>query len=608
MNSEKQFDESELNAAISEVLQEPIDQAAEERVIARASKIPNERGSAEGRPFYSANVAQPTARGPRWLAGGVAGAVAASLAFVIWLTSLPTSTALADVVEHVMQIKNLQFEFVVQRFDDVAQTGTVMIRDQTMRIENQIAGHSLVSLVDVKRKEVLVLDDERKLAQELDGVELSQLGSVNPIQELVAAKDKSFKSLGNDLIDGERVEVLKVRGLSIMGIGDQAEMTLWVDATTKLPVKIEMLDADPKSKTQIVFEEFQWNAVMAAEQFAIAIPQGYQAGEVVTVPDFESEPPAESQDLNEGQLFAGRVPSRIVVDQERAVVTALLREPEDASVPRSNELRQWDLASGEQRWSANVGGAGEVAVCSAKGLLAVVIGKEIQLRELSTGRIVRTWASNHLSGCVAFNASGTRLADGYTEWARPARSAPPTGGVEVWNVETARLEHDIDGLGRVDAVEFAPLGEGLLVSSANFKCRLYNGETAELEYSFLGRRGTFSPDGKRVAVVSAQTPVDKEKGRVDLFSIDTRQLVRSFVTAKGATNSYLLSLAFSEDGKSLAAGDWNGTISFWDTASGESKSVVRPLPAGVHCVRFAPSHRLLSGCEDMTLRVHDLGP
>ena len=339
----------------------------------------------------------------------------------------------------------------------------------------------------------------------------------------------------------------------------------------------------------------------------MTIPSGYQAGEIVTVPEPKSEASPESQDLQRGILFAGRVPKRIEVDRERGTVTALLGDQEDADVRRSNELRQWDLASGELRWSVKVGGASDLAVCAEKNLLATVIGKEIQLRNLSTGKVVRAWASNHLLGCVAFDASGTRLAHGYIEWARPARSAPPTGGVEIWNVETARLEHEIERLERVDAVEFAPDGETLLVSSSNFKCRLYNSKTAALEHSLIGRNATFSPSGKYIAMVSAKTPSDKLTGRVDMVSVDTKQVVRSFVTEKGPANSYLLSLAFSPDGQSLAAGDWNGSISLWDAVSGKTKSTIRALPAGVHRVRFAAADQLVSGCEDATLRVHSTG-
>ena len=257
MNTENRFDDSELDAVIAEIVNEPLDQSAIDRVCERASSIPSEQ--AESQSPYSV---QPTTRRPRWQRIiGIAGTVAASLLFVFWLSSLRTSTALAQVVEHVMQIESLQFGFEVEFFDDVTQTGTTMIHKDVMRMENQLGGHTIVSVVDLKRQEGLVFDDARKLAQKLKGQQLSGLNNVNPIEELIAAKNKSVKSLGQDSIDGTTVDVFKVRGLSVMGISGAAEMTLWVDTTTQLPVKIEMLNSDPKSKMRISFEPISLESV-----------------------------------------------------------------------------------------------------------------------------------------------------------------------------------------------------------------------------------------------------------------------------------------------------------------------------------------------------------
>lgn len=70
-------------------------------------------------------------------------------------------------------------------------------------------------------------------------------------------------------------------------------------------------------------------------------------------------------------------------------------------------------------------------------------------------------------------------------------------------------------------------------------------------------------------------------------------------------NSWLLSLAFSSDGKRLAAADWNGVVTTWNV---ESSKVVRDisLPQGVHRVQFTRGYEFVTGCEDGKLRLHSI--
>ena len=218
----------------------------------------------------------------------------------------------------------------------------------------------------------------------------------------------------------------------------------------------------------------------------------------------------------------------IDVDQERGILTALIRDQENAKEHWPNELRQWNLATGELRWQASVGGAGDLAVCHAKDLLVVVQGQEIQLRKLSTGETIKTWASENHLGEVAVSEDGTRLAHGYTQWSSPAGSAPTAGGIEIWNIATGKLEQHIQGLDRVDSVEFSPLGELLLVCSSSGTSRLYNSSTG-------------------------------------------------------------------------------GLVSVWDTIDGQLLPSPKPLPAGVHRVRFTNSREVAIGCENATLRLQPIG-
>ncbi len=596
------FDAQELDSAVAEILSHPFDQAAAARVQQRALQIPLNENKVQ-----LAQSQQTLSN--RWARlGSIAASLAATILLVAWLTSGPTSNALAQVVEHVMKIRTLQFAFKMNFSDRYTQSGTVMIRDEVVRFEQSVGDQSLVSLINSKSREALIIDPIRKIVQKSDLNNLRGVENINPIAELIAAKDKSVKSLGSDRIDGKPVSTYSIRGLRVLGIVGDTEMTLWVDTESQLPIKIEMLDSDPKSKTRITFDQFQWNAELPVERFAMTVPDGYQPGTVLVEPSRQNDKqPTTTQDLSKGILLAGRVPSRIDVDQERGILTALIRDQENTKEHWPNELRQWNLATGELRWQASVGGAGDLAVCHAKDLLVVVQGQEIQLRKLSTGETIKTWASENLLGEVALSEDGTRLAHGYTQWSRPAGSAPTAGGIEIWNIATGKLEQHIQGLDRVDSVEFSPSGELLLVCSSSGTSRLYKSSTGELEYSFASYFATVSPDGKRLAMVSPKPTINKTQPSVDLVDLETKVVLKRLTTLAGSTNSYLLSLSFSKDGKQLVAGDWNGTVSVWDTVDGQLLPSPKPLPAGVHRVRFTNSREVAIGCENATLRLQPIG-
>ena len=96
-------------------------------------------------------------------------------------------------------------------------------------------------------------------------------------------------------------------------------------------------------------------------------------------------------------------------------------------------------------------------------------------------------------------------------------------------------------------------------------------------------------------------------GRVDLYRLRDGSLVKSFVSEKGTSGSWLLCITFSPDGHLLAATDWNGTVTLWDVATGERKQTNMNQRAGVLTAAFAPNAATLAtGSEDKTLRVWKL--
>jgi len=99
----------------------------------------------------------------------------------------------------------------------------------------------------------------------------------------------------------------------------------------------------------------------------------------------------------------------------------------------------------------------------------------------------------------------------------------------------------------------------------------------------------FSPDGKLLAAADTD-------GYVRLWALATRQAVGAPLPAGAGPGGSVSGMAFSPDGKLLATADGDGTVRLWNPAAGQA--VGAPLPAvtsgSVNGVAFSPDGRLLA--------------
>jgi outer membrane lipoprotein-sorting protein len=604
--------EPPLAAAVKVALAEPIPEDAVERVKARAKQLAT---TAASPPRLSASRKRGWKASRSLIAGlSAAAALVAALTGSLLLFNYAGGRAFAQVVERVKAASSVRFTTASQLGKGPEITGMMYLEGSRMRFE-QFDG-MLVGIGDFERKQALALDTHRKLAQSVEIDARMARAYVNPIDQLQRAKSNDAEQIGEDILKGRRTRVYRVRKADLLGIRGRGEMMVWVDAESGLPAKIVIRDTDPKAPMEFRFDEFVWNEPLDARLFSLAIPDGFQTGVVVTVPDppkptrAETTLAANPNYLADGILSRDLVPAKIIWGLDGKTITALMRHREGVPTPKllPNELRQWDVATRKLRWKTG-GFPRELAGTADGKTLATVIGWEVQLRDAASGKITRKWATDEYLSAMDFAPDGKTLAAGIAEWGKyGGRGGNEWGGVQLWDVERANLVRSIKTDDKpVLFVKYSVDGK-FLATSSGLTVKLWNAATGELVRMFPGMyRADVSPDGQSIACQVASSPANGTVGRVDLYNLQDGSIVKSFASDKGPSGSSLCCVAFSPDGRLLAAADWNGIVTVWDVATGQPKLTITDHTAGVLSVAFAPDGAMLAtGSEDQTLRLRKL--
>ncbi|MCU7244286.1 MAG: WD40 repeat domain-containing protein [Microcystis aeruginosa WS75] len=103
----------------------------------------------------------------------------------------------------------------------------------------------------------------------------------------------------------------------------------------------------------------------------------------------------------------------------------------------------------------------------------------------------------------------------------------------------------------------------------------------------------FSPDGKTLVSGS-------DDKTIKLWDVETGQEIR---TLKGHDDS-VTSVNFSPDGKTLVSGSWDNTIKLWDVETGQEIRTLKGHDFYVRSVNFSPDGKtLVSGSADNTIKL-----
>jgi WD40 repeat protein len=246
--------------------------------------------------------------------------------------------------------------------------------------------------------------------------------------------------------------------------------------------------------------------------------------------------------------------------------------------------------------------------------LASGTDKRINLWDMASGRELRAFTGD---GHLAFSPDGRTLASGSGD-----------NTIKLWDVASGRELWTLTGLGKADSITFSPDGRTLASwfyeSRSNVRTiKLWDVASGRELRTLTGhekdvRSIAFSPDGRTLASglldetmlgvsgnklgymdVMLQNPQPEFFYKpIKLWDVASGRELRTFkgrgIVLMGMSAN---SLAFSPDGRTLAAGLSDNTIRLWDVANGRELRTLKGHKDQIYFIAFSPDGRTLASAS-----------
>lgn len=249
---------------------------AEERILRGALDHLAKRrqgGIAHPRPAIWRTIM--TSKGTK-MAAAAAILIAAVIGFRFLGNPVGSTLTFAQVIQPILNASTAQFDIVIGDED----SGAPVIRDLVMgsRIRRTLPGMSDdVTIIDLEAGRILTFSETKKEAQYISLEGLPPIPNYmenlkNVIVMLQGTPDFVVENLGLHQMDG--VEVV-----GFLARHPRAEITIWADAGTGLPVRIEQNEGQMRT----ICKNMQFDVEMDESLFSMDVPEGYTVQQETTL-------------------------------------------------------------------------------------------------------------------------------------------------------------------------------------------------------------------------------------------------------------------------------------------------------------------------------------
>jgi len=220
--------------------------------------------------------------------------------------------------------------------------------------------------------------------------------------------------------------------------------------------------------------------------------------------------------------------------------------------------------------------------------LVTVMTNQLHLFSIPDGRLQRTFdAEEELAGNLAFAPDSSRFA-----------MATTNGGILIWSVTNSAPLLRVPATNRLEGLFFAREGhEVVALHAADGMLQCFDAATGGLTRRMATGEGSvtsaaLSPDGKSL-LIGETAP------RIRLVELESRQVV----LLPGDMGS-AVSVAWSADGQTIAAGTFEGFIKLWNARTQREVAMLRGHNSMVTALEFSRDGRhVVSGSYDNTWRL-----